>query len=276
MKKQIVTLLFLFTAALGFGQGDTLFLYHEKILCSVKEITTDEVKFIYPNEEVLNSVYKNAVQKIVFKNRRIQVFAEASSIKNIASLDDYEHITISQIEGEVKGLYKLGEVSAKAKGTTVLSDQERVKRRAYRKLKMEAALMGANVVYLLHQRDQGNRFGGLFQSGSSSETSLTGVAYSNQLVNFDEFKNAFTGRPNFIAVQETSLFSSGSNLIKRELMHLFDIYSISNDNGIVTIQGSLQGETLCNSFRLVSFDAEFFYVYYETKISAHNIKIRKL
>ena len=50
--------------------------------------------------------------------------------------------TITQVEGEIKGLFKVGEVSSKAKGTTTFSNQERVKERAYKKLKIQAAMMG--------------------------------------------------------------------------------------------------------------------------------------
>lgn len=44
-------------------------------------------------------------------------------------------MTVTAVESEVKGLFKVGDVSAKAVGTTELSNQERVKNRRTGSLK---------------------------------------------------------------------------------------------------------------------------------------------
>ena len=54
------------------------------------------------------------------------------------------------------------------------------------RLKMVAAMMGANAVYLTNQRTEGNKIG--YFSSSSAETNLTGVAYTNRLPDFNAFK----------------------------------------------------------------------------------------
>jgi len=59
--------------------------------CTVKEITPDAVKFSYPNEDLINSVYKNTIQKIVFKSGRVQVFAESTYFKTVNNIDDYDN-----------------------------------------------------------------------------------------------------------------------------------------------------------------------------------------
>jgi len=46
---------------------DTIVINNQKTACSVKEITPDAVKYTYPNEDVINSVFKNTVQKIIFR-----------------------------------------------------------------------------------------------------------------------------------------------------------------------------------------------------------------
>src|ERR1017187_4120150 len=114
-----------------FGQADTIFSNNEKIPCNVKEITPEAVRYSFPGEELINSVYKNTVQKIVFKNGRVQTFAESTSFKKVDSVGDFDNVTITAVENEILGLYKLGDVSSKAKGTTVYSNQVRVKERAY-------------------------------------------------------------------------------------------------------------------------------------------------
>lgn len=274
MKKQILISISIVLTSLCFGQTDTIFSNNEKIACSVKEITPDAVKYTFPGEDLINSIYKNSIQKIIFKSGRIQTFAEATSFKKINGVDDFENVTITQVEGEVKGLFKIGDVSSKAKGTTTLSNQERVKERAYRKLKIVAAMMGANIIYLTNQRTEGNKMGGYYQSGSSAETNLSGVAYTNQLPNFNDFKTSIGEKRNFNTTELAKIWSSSSDMTKMSFQKSFIINNITNENGIIMINADLQGESKYKNFRVVSFDKEYFNIYYEDKSTSYNIKIK--
>ena len=251
MKKLLFTVIGIILAAFSYGQSDTIYSNNLKIACSVKEITPEAVKFIYPGEEVLNSFYKNTVQKIVFKSGRVQTFSEATSFKDVASVDDFENVTISRVEGEVKGLFKLGEISAKAVGTTALANQERVKERAYRKLKMLAAMMGGNIVYLIDQRTQGNKLGTEYQAAQAAETN----------------------KRNFVAVAQAKLWSSASDISRPVTFKKFVINSITNDNGLIMLDGTLEGERNYSKFRVVSFSKDYFNIYYEDKSTSYNLTV---
>jgi hypothetical protein len=274
MKRQILTSIAFALITLCYGQTDTIFSNKEKIPCFVKEITSEAVKFSFPGEELVNSMYKNSVQKIIFKSGRVQTFSEATSFKKISGVDDFENVSITQVESEVKGLFKIGDVSSKAKGTTTFSNQERVKRRAYRKMKMVAAVMGANIIYLTNQRTEGNKMGGFYQSGSSAESNLTGVAYTNELPSIDEFNELINGKKDFTAVLEVKIMSGASGLINTNIKSNFTINSITNENGIIMINGELKGKSKYKTFRVVSFDNEYFNVYYKNKSTDYNIKIK--
>lgn len=260
----------LFCSVLAFAQTDTVMINNEKISCTVSEITADAVKFKYPGEEMVNTVYKNTVQKVIFKSGRVQTFIEASSYKKVDNVGDYENVTTTSIESETKGLYKLGDVSAKAKGTTTLSNQERVKARAFKKLKIQAAMLGANIVLLSNQRSEGNKYGGYFQSGSSAETSLTGVAYTNQLPNIEEFKKLVNGKNIFVATQQFKMWASDSDVSNATANNRLTITNIANDNGIITIEGQLTGVDKYNKFRLARFNNDTFSIYYQDKSTAYN------
>lgn len=197
------------------SQNDTIYSNRERIACTIKEVTPEAVRFTYPGEDLVNAVYKNSIQKIVFKSGRVQIFSEATSFKKVNSVDDFDKVTVSQVEGEVRGLFKLGDVSAKAKGATNLSNQERVKERAYQKLKMGAAMMGGNVIYLTQVRTEGNRPGNYYQSGSSTETSLSGVVYTNQLWDYSAFQKAVGDKVNFMSTQRVKLWSNATDMKKK-------------------------------------------------------------
>lgn len=274
--KNLLTLLMLLTSSMFcFAQTDTLMINNEKISCAVSEITADAVKFKYPGEEMINTVYKNTVQKIIFKSGRIQTFVEATSYKKVAKVDDYENVATTSIESEVKGLFKLGDVSSKAKGTTAFSNQERVKTRAYKKMKIQAAMMGSNIVLLSNQRSEGNKYGGYFQSGSTTETSLTGIAYTNQLPNIDDFKKLINNKTNFSVTEEYKMWASDSDVTKSPMTKSqFTITNIVNDNGIITLEGQLSGVTKYNKFKLANFNNESFSIYYQDKSTAYNYTVQ--
>jgi hypothetical protein len=254
-----------------FAQMDTIVINNQKTACNVREITPDAVKYSFPGEDLINSVYKNTVQKITFKNGRVQTFAEETSFKKINSVPDYDKVTITTVESEVKGLYKLSDVSSKAKGTTVYSNQERVKDRAYRKLKVQAAMFGGNVIYLTNQRTEGNKYG--YYSSSTAEANLTGIAYSNVLPDYEKFRTLFGNKSNFIAVEKYELGASDSEFSHEIISKSFKLTNIENDNGIIMIDGQLKGEDNITSFQLAYVGDSDFTVAYKYKGTAYAIVI---
>ncbi|MFD1095600.1 hypothetical protein [Salegentibacter chungangensis] len=245
---------------------------NEKVICDVKEITADAVKFSYPGEDLLNTVYKNRVKEIIFDNGRVQTFSAGTSLKKVNNVDEFEKVTVTAVEGEIKGLYKLGVVSSKAKGTTTLSNQERVKERAYRKLKTEAAMMGANIIYITNQRTEGNK-AGYFQS-SSAEASLSGVAYTNNLPDYEEFKSILDSGKEFTTSIRHKMWSSASEVKTTKSAKDFKILEVINDNGIITLKAELEGESRQNSFRLAHLDKDGFSFYYEDKSTSYNYEVK--
>ncbi|MBB6502938.1 hypothetical protein [Pedobacter cryoconitis] len=275
MKKRSLTGIAVLAFSLNsFAQTDTLYSNNKKIPCVVKEITEDAVKYSYPNEDLINSVYKNSLQKIVFKSGRVQVFTESSSLKQVSGVRDYENVTVTAIENEIKGLYKIGDVSSKAVGTTALANQERVKNRAYRKLKIQAAMMGGNIIYLTNQRTEGNKAGGYFTASSSAETNLTGVSYNNVIPNLEEFKKLQGEHKDFSSFEEYKLGGSDSDFSYKQSIRTFVVSNVRDDNGIVTLEGELEGEHKISQFRLVGFTNEYFSIFYRDKSTVYNISVK--
>lgn len=276
MKKSVLLLLVLF-AVKGSAQMDTIYTNSEKIACIVKEITPDAVKFSYPNEELLNSVYKNTIQKIVLKSGRVQTFAEATSYKTVTGAEDYENVTLTEVESEVKGLFKLGEASSKAKGTTGFSSMEKVKQRAYKKMKIMGAMMGANIIYLTQNITTGNEPGGKYQGAKSTETNMAGVAYSNKLPSYDEFNNLIGTKTTFRAFENIKLSSGGDDMKKSSSDANIQISRIYNESGLIMLDAKVDGvkET---TFRVISFTNEHFtIVYHDSNIfnnQIYNLKVK--
>lgn len=176
---------------------DTIFTNNKMIVCKIKEIADENVKYSYPEEDILISINKNKIQKISYSSGRKEVFAESTGYKEVNGWEDWEKVVTTTIDDEVDGLFKLGDVSSKVKAGTALSNLNKIKNKATRKLKIRAAMLGANVVHLSSDHTEGHRYNAWSNSTNTAEVILTGVAYSNRTLNIDEFKKVVERRNNF-------------------------------------------------------------------------------
>jgi hypothetical protein len=232
MKKQIITTLILaiFSQTI-FAQTvtlDSIFTSEGLVLANVKKVAPDVVEYSFPDEEVVNSIYKNTVRKIKFKSGRTQMFSEATALNDVMSAYEYDRVNLTRVEGETKGLFKLDEVFSKAVGTTTLSNITTVKERAFRKLKIQAAMLGGNLIYMLDQSTSGNQQGGYFQSGKSTETILTGIAYTNKLPSLEDFKKLIKDKRQFAVYQKLYVGRNSTDVEETEIfvkeMTVEDVY----------------------------------------------------
>jgi len=267
MNKKILFFSTILLSSLSFAQMDTIYSNNEKLAVNVREITEDAVKFTYPNEDMINTSYKNTINKIVFKSGRTQTFNESSSFNKLSSIKDFEKVTISSVESEVRGLYKYADVGAKAKGTTIYSSMEKVRNRAYSKMKIQAAMMGANVIYLAHQNTEGNKAGGYWQSGSTTETILSGVAYSNTLLDFNDFKSKIGSKNTFNVNKEFRLGTSNMEYTESTSKKTLIIKDVLKENNGVFVLADLDKKEI--KFRLSYFNDSTFSLYYKDKSDAN-------
>jgi hypothetical protein len=273
-KRALIVLLSLISLNL-FGQttADTIYTNGERIACTVKAVGQDAVNFVYPGEEVINTLYKNTIQKIVFKSGRVQTFAESTSYKTVTGASDFDNVTLTRVPGEVKGLFKVGDVTSKARGTTTLASMEKVKERATRKLKIVAAMMGANIIYLNQDQTTDNQMGTRFEAGHATATNLSGVAYSNKLPSFDDFQKRIGDKTSFTTYDKILLSGSDADYEESNFANNVQILKIYNESGLIMVNANIDG--INNpTFRVISFtDLEFTLVWKDGD-DIYNFKIR--
>lgn len=195
MIKKTILYLAIFTA--GFSANsqpnpDLLYLLEGQKEVKVKEVGLTSIKYTHPNEETIYTISKLQVRKIVFASGREEIFE--SPIKSVHGLDDFEKVFITYNPEDIAGLHHKGELFSKATGVTTLSSINQVKNRALDKLKAEAAMTGANVVFIGNTFQRGNEFGGENQAGSSTQTAFSGVGYSTYKINPETVKSIVASR----------------------------------------------------------------------------------
>lgn len=169
MKKRFTLLALLCAAAhTGFAQeaktDKIVKLTGESLAVKVTSVTDRDVSFVYPGEEAVNVISANLVKEIDFASGRVQTLTTRVDIR---TEEDWAKVTVTTLEGDIKGLVAKGDVVASVIPMTAFSSQANMDERAAEKLKRKAAKLGAHMILLTG--DQGNVMGG--------KTVKKGVAY---------------------------------------------------------------------------------------------------
>lgn len=250
----IFSLLFAVTPSL-YAQRDTIFfVIQPKVACFVKEVDPDVIVYTYPGETVINTVYRNTVQKIKFRNGRVQIFSKAKNYLNVNGINDYDNVAITSDESDLLGLDKIGTVSSKLSGGND---------KIYKRLKIQAAMLGANVIYI-HDQSASNEDDNYF---------LTATAYSSTLLDMYKFKQLIGNRTGYVA-RQTNIFAATYNEISADVSYRhFIIKNITSENGIINITGSLKDEDNVTTFQLVNFNKDEFDIAYQKAGTTYNVMV---
>ncbi len=262
MKKLSYTfLLVIFSVTLTFAQDalDSIFTNTEVLAVNIKEVTEETVKFSYPGEEILNTVSTNTISKIIFRTGRVQTFAEENSFRVVKNGLDWEYVTVIQNDRELKGLYQLDQVNAKAKAATGWGSVGKMENRAKRKLLIETAMNGGNVVYLTQQNSSTR------SQRSSSSSVLGGVAYGSKVPNFESFKSVVDKNDGLRYVELHSLGVNNDDMkVSTQNGENVKLTNIEKSGHMIYVNASFPGidET---KFRVSYFDNNQIILVYRTK-----------
>jgi len=101
---------------------------------------------------------------------------------------DINEIQVSHLASEIEGYKKLETIYSKARGVTVLSAINNVNNRALKKLKTEAAMLGADAILITNNYQKGVQF------SSPVQVTYTAVAYISKPITIDQVKNGISGK----------------------------------------------------------------------------------
>lgn len=196
--KRIVFCGLLFLAIGLEAQMDTIFkLDGEVLTVNINEVNEKSVRFLYPGENINHSISNNTISRIHYRSGRRQDFASNLNLSRVKGCRDWEKVQISRLESEIIGLQKVDMIGAKAKGATTLSSLAKLQDRAYNKIKIETAMLGGNVAYILEQNTEEAVFGGENSPSKTPGVTLSGLAYTSRKVKDTEISE---GRYNITAV----------------------------------------------------------------------------
>ena len=268
MKKSHIILLLVMGVSIGsFAQEplDSIFTSSDVMAVNIKEVTEDAVKFAYPGEEILNTIIANTISKIVFRTGRIQTFAEENSFGAVKNGLDWEYVTVIQNDRELKGLYQLDQVNSKAKAATGWGSVGKMENRAKRKLLIETAMNGGNIVYLTQQNSSTRT------QRSTSSSVMGGVAYGSTVPNFASFKSLVESKDEFRYVEQHTLGVNDDDMkVSTKNGDAVKLNNVEKNGHLVYVSASIPGIDE-NKLRVSYFDNEQVILVYRTKKQLVNL-----
>lgn len=127
-------------------QFDTLYTIDGVFFVNVTEITKDEVKYKFPNEDLINVIPKNTVLKIQLKTGRILTFLPI--FNPVSGANQWSKVQVVYTESEVKGAIKLTGPISNDNKSWLFRSASKVKLKSQEKLKKQTAMLGGNLVFL--------------------------------------------------------------------------------------------------------------------------------
>jgi hypothetical protein len=243
--KKIFVIILLFLTNLIFSQDvlDTLFFVDGKVeAVQITGLTETTVQYNYYGEGISIETPKSRLAKVITRSGRVVVFENTSQQKTVFTCEDWTKVEVTKIESEIEGLIRMANVSGKAKASG-FGTLAKMQDRAMTKMRMQAAFLGCDVVFMLNQT---NTDAGFYQSPGSF---MTGTAYSVKRVTPFLIKNGdyfltkvYRLKPNEFELYEISkrpyaqsIFIDNNNFFKDE-----DYYALNFNSKIPDSQNKMK------------------------------------
>jgi|GEM_PF-2121866 len=267
MKGRISSCILFLICLAGYSQTDTLVLKNEKIACKSIKIKTDSITYKAVSSETYQSVSKKEVDKIIYKNGKTFSVKDDISVKHVEGVSNFNDVAIVFIESEIEGFVKIMDVEVKYQHVT-LSSQNKALDKAYRLLKIQASMKGANVIYIPAQAALK-----MSEEPDTSVTKLYGVAYCDKVPTIESFEKFIGEKNDFASTDQWYRHVNRQDVYQFYFNGRFTIDEIYTEEGIVYINGELKSFPRVQKFRLVSITNRTFMLYFEMGENVYNVRV---
>lgn len=267
MIKTICTCLLSFLTLTCFSQSDTIIGKKQTIPCYSVKIKEDSVYYKLSEKSVYTSISKNEVEKIIFKNGKSITIKPQSSLKVIEGITNYDDILITHNPKDIEGYTEILSVQTKYQHVSKGKHSKSLEK-PYRILKIQAAMKGANIIYVPQQT-------GLIISDipDTTVTQLYGTAYCSNLPTLESFGEVISDKTEFVSSTQWYMHAGKSDVYQFYYSGKLIIKDVYSENGFVFIEGELKSFSRVETFQLISFTNKSFYIYFELDGTKYNIKV---
>jgi hypothetical protein len=175
LKKIAILLIIFLNLSIAFAHGqetkevcDTIFMLSgEEIPCTIRMVTTSQVKYVPLKKEKQESAYRKHIEYVVYKTGRTERFNKP--ILMMLEEGDYKTVILSENENDAAGMYVVGDVKGKSiKGARSMRQAQK---NAEIRMQKAAAKIGGTIVIITKREAKGGY-------GEIPSYFLEGTAYS--------------------------------------------------------------------------------------------------
>lgn len=266
MNKIGILALMFFICLTGFAQTDTIFSNNQKISCKSIKIKTDSITYKSIGTEISYSIAKKEVDKIIYKNGKVFSVKEDISLKHIDGVANFNDVVISFTPSDTSKCIKIHEMAIPFNYGQ--SGDSKYREKIYRIFRMNAAMRGANLVYIPEQIFVDTD--GLIDS---SITQLYGTAYASNLPSFDAFEKKIGEKNEFNATEQWYMPLGKKDVYQLYFSGKLIIDEITEQNGFISITGELKGFPKVSSFQLIAISSKFFTINFISDNNLYNVRV---
>lgn len=282
--KTLLILTLSLSAACGVSaQLDTIFSRSGPIPCHITEVGVRTVSFTHPGEAVLNGIYRSQIQKIVFRNGRVQEFPEFRLYRQVRYVDEAEQVTVVTDASEVESLTRLDFVSTQfhTLGSNIPRQQETI----FRSLRQQAAMLGGNVLLLIVPGASPVAPGMEAAAVTTAQGFQNGVVYTTEKPDFGDLETRLSRKQTYKIDTLYRVTPVNSTLNKIKVLGTFHLHGIERSEGHTVLKGRLKpvvrqgggGEVNLSKFthfRVVQVHETHFTSYFRDENTVYNMVVK--
>jgi len=170
MKKLVLLSVTVMLMAFSAGAQDKIVMRSgDTLKVKITKSTPELLEFTYPNETLVISEYKNAIEKIIYASGREEICSQKTQLQKVNGIDDWAKVVITYTETDIKGLAKVGQIT-KTSGWGGAMASGLGYNDALKKIKKEASKQRASIVWITDKPNE-------HTTRNGAGVKITGIAY---------------------------------------------------------------------------------------------------
>jgi hypothetical protein len=259
------SILFLLNLSLV-AQTDTLVTHDSKISCKVLKIQTDSIKYTFIGSKKALHISNKDVDRVIYKNGKIFSIKDDIRLKHIEGISNFNDVVVSFTPTDTLHTIRLENIYIPVSYQS--SGQKNYLEKKYTLLRIQAAMQGANLIYIPEQK--------ILTAEGITDTSiinLYGIAYSSEKITLDTIEKILGDKNNLIATHQWYLQDGKSDVYQLYFNGIFIINEISELNGHIFFTGQLKGFPKVSTFQLISISDAFFTINFTMNETLYNVQV---
>jgi hypothetical protein len=244
----------------AFAQVDSIWTKTGGIMtCMVKEITPDLVRYVLPNEDIDQSIYKSDILKIRYRSGREQVYVPPRrAMRVLQGEKDYDSVLVTHLDYDLKKHYILVD-SLQITLPSQADAPDKARARAFKVLQAETALFGYNILRIPAQSSSRTLYNPETRKETGHVTRFAGAVYTDTLAPAADIVARLGAKRTYTSYQVIMLPKGALTTRRDALVDTIDLSDVRIENQVVRLTTKIRGIE-GTQYRILGYDKFAFFL----------------